>query len=325
MITTNNVKALKSGIWYTAANFIMKGIGFITMPIFTRLLSHEDFGLHKVLLHLLQNFCPESVRPFARKVFFFGKYNYYKLLGNVFAGKLGCCCPCCGIKLISFIDERYYDRSDRYNQARYNSCRQDVICPFCGSLPRHRILATWCDKNIVRLKGKRILYFALEKSMLQWLLRKRIDVTSADILYKADLQLDLNDIKQPDCSWDVVFCNHVLEHVSDYKKALKELYRILMPGGRMICSFPIDIHYDTVYEDISLINAISEEADKERISKFGQKDHLRVFGCDSEKILEAAGFEVSVIDGDSMPSNILPVVGPADYDSNKLFLCVKRL
>lgn len=45
MNTTNNVKAIKSRIWYTAANFIMKGVGFITMPIFTRMLSHEEFGL----------------------------------------------------------------------------------------------------------------------------------------------------------------------------------------------------------------------------------------------------------------------------------------
>lgn len=56
------------------------------------------------------------------------------------------------------------------------------------------------------------------------------------------------------------------------------------------------------------------------VRKFGQKNHLRVFGRDSVKLLEEAGFVVSVIDGDTMPAEIVPVVGPADYDSNKLFV-----
>lgn len=46
MSENNNAKALKSGVWYTVANFIMRGIGFITTPIFTRLLTHNDFGLY---------------------------------------------------------------------------------------------------------------------------------------------------------------------------------------------------------------------------------------------------------------------------------------
>lgn len=40
----SNGKALKAGIWYTASNFIVKAAGFITTPIFTRLLSAEDVG-----------------------------------------------------------------------------------------------------------------------------------------------------------------------------------------------------------------------------------------------------------------------------------------
>lgn len=170
------------------------------------------------------------------------------------------------------------------------------------------------------LKGKGILYFALEKSMLLWLKRNGIPITSADLFAPADIKLDLQSIDQPDNSWDVVFCNHVLEHVKDYKKALCELRRILVPNGRLICSFPIDGNYNTVYEDVSLADDMTAEADRERIRRFGQRDHLRVFGLDSKQILEETGFVVSVIDGDSMPVEICPVVGPADYDSNILFV-----
>lgn len=56
MNPSNNEKALKSGVWYTVANFIMKGIGFITTPIFTRLLSHSEFGLYSNYASWLQTF-----------------------------------------------------------------------------------------------------------------------------------------------------------------------------------------------------------------------------------------------------------------------------
>ncbi len=69
----------------------------------------------------------------------------------------------------------------------------------------------------------------------------------------------------------------------------------------------------------------SHQADRERIRKFGQKDHLRVFGRDSVKLLEEAGFVVSVIYGDTMPAEIMPIVGPADYDSIKLFVGEKGI
>ena len=64
----------------------------------------------------------------------------------------------------------------------------------------------------------------------------------------------------------------------------------------------------------------SPQAGRERIRKFGQKDHLRVFGRDFVKLLGEGGFVVSVIDGDTMPADIVPVVGSADYDSNQLFV-----
>ena len=278
------------------------------------------------LINLIKSVCPNWLLP----LLYFANRLRYKLITAINTGlatlspnRAKFFCPCCDSRLVTFIAMCYQCHSDYFNPLRYASSQQDVICPVCRSLPRHRILAVWCQQSLASLEGKRILYFAPENGMDRWMRRKGITITTADLFNEADLKLDLAYIDQPDASWDAVFCNHVLEHVPDYKKALRELYRILKPGGMLICSFPIDIRYETVQEDDALVGDDSPQADRERIRKFGQKDHLRVFGRDSVKLLEEAGFVVSVIDGDTMPEEIMPVVGPADYDSNKLFECKK--
>ena len=64
--------------------------------------------------------------------------------------------------------------------------------------------------------------------------------------------------------------------------------------------------------------------EEDRLRLFGQHDHFRMFGNDSEKMLENAGFEVSLIDISGMPDDIVPVNGPSDYDTNKVFCCIKK-
>lgn len=43
-------KAAKAGLGYTIGNYCIRGIGFITVPIFSRLLSTSDFGLYNTFL-----------------------------------------------------------------------------------------------------------------------------------------------------------------------------------------------------------------------------------------------------------------------------------
>lgn len=95
------------------------------------------------------------------------------------------------------------------------------------------------------------------------------------------------------------------------------MYRILCQGGSFICSFPMDPKIDLLDENP---NAVTEE---ERIQRFGQNDHKRVFGMNADKFLAEAGFRIEVISGEACPNEIKPIVGPADYDINRLFRCVK--
>ena len=226
-------------------------------------------------------------------------------------------CPCCDTYLEHFVRGSFDKRPDLYNTNRYKDIEQAVICPVCGSLPRHRILTSWLNKNKDWLKGKSILHFAQEKSIRLWMNRNQIKCTTADLYAPADLKINIENIYLDDASYDVIICNHVLEHVTDYKKALRELSRIIRSDGKIIISFPVDIAFETVSENSNITTNAG------RIEHFGQYDHQRIFGKDSFALLEKAGFEVSEIKGEECENNIKPVIGPADYDYNILW-CLSK-
>jgi SAM-dependent methyltransferase len=106
----------------------------------------------------------------------------------------------------------------------------------------------------------------------------------------ATLHFDVQQIPLPNSSFDVIICNHLLEHVESDHQALCELYRIMRHGGWGIILSPIDESRETTFED----DSITDEAERTRI--FGQYDHRRIYGRDYADRLRQAGFEVEVID-----------------------------
>jgi SAM-dependent methyltransferase len=247
------------------------------------------------------------------------RYIKCRIEAALFPRKIAWYCPCCGMRFNAFVEASFLNLG-KFNLSRYEHTKQDVLCPVCKSLPRHRILASWCEKHRGLLDSSSILYFAPEYSMTLWMKRNGLKCTTAD-LYKAssDLILDMQATGLPDESYDVIIANHVLEHVDDFRLALKEVRRILKSSGLFICSFPMDPKIELLDEDSSV------QTDEERRLRFGQNDHKRVFGMKSNELLVEAGFKVEVIDGSNYPYEILPVVGPADYDMNRLFCCRKDM
>ena len=154
--------------------------------------------------------------------------------------------------------------------------------------------------------------------MRYYMRKKEIPIVTADLYHRADLRLDIQNTGLESGCFDIVLCNHVLELVNDFQKALKELFRIIAPGGMLVCSFPIDTSKERITEGVPGLTR------KEHISMFGQYDHNRLFGRDSKELLARAGFQVETIDIRFLPPEILPVTGPADYDSNEIFICRKE-
>jgi SAM-dependent methyltransferase len=175
---------------------------------------------------------------------------------------------------------------------------QDV-CPVCFSSSRTRLVCYYLVRDSGLQTGtdqRRVLHFAPERAIAQWLRQLgSVRYFAADLMpepyaYASPAKMDVTRIEFPDAEFDWVICNHVLEHVIDDGLAMRELYRVLRPGGRAILQVPISLKLTRTLED----PAIREPGDRERA--FGQWDHVRVYGLDYPERLRDAGFEVGVVD-----------------------------
>jgi ubiquinone/menaquinone biosynthesis C-methylase UbiE len=146
---------------------------------------------------------------------------------------------------------------------------------------------------------------------------KNLDYISADLESPlAMIKMDIQNIPFPENSFDVVFCNHVMEHVDDDIKSMQEIYRILKPGGWAIIQSPINKKLKETNEGTHL------KTSKEREKSFGQKDHMRDYGLDYGNRLEKAGFKVSEIDYVSELPEEQKMKYALPHDE-KIFYCIK--
>ena len=149
--------------------------------------------------------------------------------------------------------------------------RKDAQCPHCGSLERHRLLWLYLQSRTdLFSKSVRLLHFAPEECFQNVFKKsKTMEYISADLYaHNAMIKMDITDIKFQDNIFDVVLCNHVLEHIVDDEKAMKELYRVLKPDGFAILQVPIDTTTEITLEDFSITSP------EERLHHYGQEDHV---------------------------------------------------
>jgi len=187
-------------------------------------------------------------------------------------------------------------RYRRFMPYGYLRSRDNALCPNCLSLERHRLLWLYLTRETDLLeRTPRTLHIAPEVCLMRHLKAHFADVpgryVTADLESPlADLHFDVQEIPLEDNSFDVLICNHLLEHVADDRKALREFRRILRPGGWGVLLSPVELDRASTYED----DTITDPAERTRI--FGQYDHRRIYGRDYADRLREAGFAVDEID-----------------------------
>ena len=183
-------------------------------------------------------------------------------------------------------------------------------CPHCGSTDRERHLLAYMQRTgLLELAGKRVLHFAPEKN-----LRLRIKAAGPAEYVQGDLfpvdaqitRVDITTMQFPDEQFDLLIANHVLEHVPDDMAALREIVRVLKPGGQVILQTP----YAAKLERSLALPQISSDA--ARLALYGQEDHVRLYGADIFERITHAGLLPRV----QVHSDLLADMDPHRYGMN---------
>lgn len=186
-------------------------------------------------------------------------------------------CPCCG---------RTFRRFATGGTVRR---RANARCAGCGALERHRLVWLFlAQRTDLFRRATRLLHIAPEPFLQERLAGlENVDYISGDLVSPwAMTKMDVTDIPYADASFDAVLCLHVLEHVDDDRAAMRELLRVLKPGGWAIIHCPVQ--GEETFEDETVVSAGA------RRRLFGQEDHVRVYGRDLKTRLESVGFVVDV-------------------------------
>jgi SAM-dependent methyltransferase len=197
-----------------------------------------------------------------------------KVLGLFYRGQ-GVTCPVCSQSFRKFLP-----------YGRINP-RENALCPNCLSLERHRLMWLYLQERTGFFKsGQQVLHIAPEACFI-----KRFEKIHGDRYITADIEsplakvkMDIHQIPFKENTFDVVLCNHVLEHVKDDIKAMNEIQRVLKPNGFAILQVPFfNPVPDTTFEDTT----ITDRQEREKI--FGQDDHVRKYGKDYPQRIKRAG------------------------------------
>lgn len=199
-------------------------------------------------------------------------------------------CPFCNLVTESFesfgVDEPVFHELQVVGGGR----RGNAKCPQCGSLDRERLIYLYLIRETSVFCGTyhRILHIAPEQRLGQLLEdNQRKQYVSGDRNERRSMiKLDITSAPLRSNTFSIVICNHVLEHVVKHQDALAEIYRVLVPGGLAILQVPIarGLRHTIGGDEVLSMH--------DRLKRFGQRDHVRLYGADYPAIIETVGFHV---------------------------------
>lgn len=235
---------------------------------------------------LLINILPEQISRSIKKLYLMGRRWYY--IGSKYK------CPICDNSFRKMLPGGFDHEVVKKLNIIGSGRRDNDVCPYCQSTDRDRLVFLYLkqETNVFKQKVK-ILHVGPEPS-LYGIFKKHKNILyvtgtkySEGIYYPKNIDsIDLLELSFGDSEFDMVICNHILEHIDDDHKAISEIYRVLTPGGSAILQVPLSNELEVTYEDTSI------KSEKLREVHFGQFDHVRIYGKDYGSKLESVGFEV---------------------------------
>jgi len=241
-------------------------------------------AIRKTLKHLV----PERVRLARYELY--ERARYYPEIVFRLGRRLEC--PFCGWHFRCFKPAGFHYRVIVEKQVIGGHWHRDNVCPRCLSNARERLAYLYLkDRTALFDKPTRLLHVAPEPQLASVLKRSaNIKYVSADLFGPGVMsRFDIQQTPFMDQTFDVVICNHVMEHVADDSVAMAEVHRILKPGGWALLQIPVALKLDQTIEDPTALT------EAQRIERFGQEDHVRLYARgDYISRLQAAGFDVKV-------------------------------
>ena len=166
----------------------------------------------------------------------------------------------------------------------------NLLCPICGSLPRTRRLWMILNDDYLIKKNLLILDFSPSRSIFRRLKKnKEINYFPSDFAdeFSASYHFDITKIDAETNKFDLIICYHILEHIEEDSLAMKELHRVLKPGGTCLIQTPFK--NGEIYEDFT------KKTKKEKLEFFGQEDHMRIYSkIGLKNRLQSANFTVEI-------------------------------
>ena len=230
----------------------------------------------------------QKMKRLAKEIFLLGRRYYYR--GHTVE------CPICQNGFTKMLPGGFESQVVNKLEIIGAGLRKNNICPYCLSTDRDRLVYLFLKHQTpVFDKKLKVLHVSPEPALYKVLsnlnnLDYIIGTKYAEgAYYPAEITFfDLLGMPHQDNTFDVVICNHVLEHIPDDRQAMSEILRILKPGGFAILQVPLSMKLKETLEDSSVLT----KEDRHRV--FGQFDHVRVYGSDYKKRLESIGFMVSM-------------------------------
>ncbi|WP_027633916.1 glycosyltransferase [Clostridium hydrogeniformans] len=282
----NNNKYISNGDLASCINFLIEGNGYYIGDTLSYFRYHSEQNTHNINLEKL------------------GRIEWKELYLDMFYSGL-----------LSFKEKFCINCSNRVSNFNpfggvitqkvesFNIIGSDVInhsCPHCRCHDRERHLLLYIYKlDLVKkyMEGKKVLHIAPEVYIRSYLNDSNLDeYVCGDLnpIYPGMINMDITNIPYEDEYFDFIICNHVLEHIEDDIKALKEISRVLKKGGRAILQTPYSEDIEVSYEDNKIKDPLK------RLLEFGQEDHVRIYGKDFFKRIESSGLKKDIYISDEL-------------------------